>query len=69
MRVNKLSLKGNKSEFMVISNSKQIKQLGDNIKYEINGEHLARLHDMKYLGIQIDECLNWDTQQNVAKGS
>ena len=52
---------------MVIGNTKQIKLLGDNIKYEIIDEHLTRLCNMKYLGILIDECLNWDAQYKVVK--
>ena len=67
MCVNKLSLSVKKSEFMVTGNTRQIRQLNDNSKCEINGEHLARMHNMKYLGIQIDECLYGDAQYKVFK--
>ena len=49
MLADKHSLNANKSEFMVVGNTKRIEQLGDNIKCEIDGEHLALLHNMKYL--------------------
>ena len=65
--MNKLSLNANKSEFMIIGNAKQLKQLGDNFKCEINGEQLTRVHNTKYPGIQIDECLNWDAQYKIIK--
>ena len=51
MRENKLSLNAGKSEFMVIGNAKQLRQVGDNITCEINGEDLSRVHKTKYLGI------------------
>ncbi len=52
---------------MIIGNAKQLRQVGDNTSCEINGEDLSRVHKTKYLGIQIDESLNWDAQYKVVK--
>ena len=64
---NRLRLNASKGELMVIGNAKQLKWFGDDIKCEINGEQLSRMHKTKYLGIKIGECLNLDAQYKVIK--
>ena len=53
--LNKLSIKYNKTEFMVISNStKKIK-----LKLMINNYEIKQKQETKYLGVLIDNTLTW----------
>ena len=54
---NKLTLNISKSQFMIISNSKNIPR---NFSVSINEESLTRCRSYKYLGVIFDENLNWN---------
>jgi hypothetical protein len=58
---NKLSLNVKKSQLLVFSLSKN----KPNIKLTINGEVLKEVQSAKYLGILIDNKLNWEEQINA----
>ena len=59
MRQNNLSLNTNKTEFMVIGHKRQINHIQGEINVEINREKIQRAHEIKYLGVAIDENLSW----------
>ena len=64
LKANKLSLNEKKTE-MVLFHS-PFKKTSLNISIKLNNSRLERLHDVGYLGIQIDEYLSWKKQiQNV----
>ena len=62
MRDNKLSPNSQKTEFMIIGHplSTRIPELPETLK--LNGSKIERVEKTKYLGIIIDENLNWDEQ-------
>ena len=62
MRVNKLSPNPQKTEFMIIGHplSTRKPELPETLK--LNGSEIKRVEKIKYLGIIIDENLNWDEQ-------
>ena len=53
--VNKLSLNVSKTNFMVFSNSRKI----ENLEIKINNTAIDRVNSTKFLGVLIDENLNW----------
>ena len=53
--VNKLSLNASKTNFMIFSNC----TIRENIKIRINNYVIDRVHVTKFLGVLIDEKLNW----------
>jgi len=57
---NKLSINVPKSSVMAISSTH--KKMTDSLKIKINDFTLEQVTHMKYLGIQIDEHLQWDEQ-------
>ena len=73
MRINKLSLNVSKSEYMVIGHRRQLNKIGNDLPdLVLNNEVIKRLDKTRYLGINIDESLNWKEQykaiQNKLKG-
>ncbi len=69
MRINKLSLNANKSEYMVIGHKRHLNRVvGDAIPdLVLNNEVIKRVDKTKYLGINIDENLNWKEQYKTVK--
>ena len=60
MRINKLSLNASKSEYMVIGHRRQLNKIGNDLPdLVLNNEIIQRIDKTKYLGIIIDESLNW----------
>ena len=58
MRLNKLSLNADKSEFMVIDYSRQQNNLKELKEIEVNLKKIGRVAKTKYLGLNIDENLS-----------
>ena len=70
LKVNRLSLNVKKTHYMVFSNTK-VKS--DNIELKIEGETISEVSKTKFLGVIIDNRLNWQHHINyisckVAKG-
>ena len=62
MRINKLSLDTSKSEYMATT------KLGNDLPdLFLNNEVIKRVDKTKYLGIHIDESLNWKDQYKTIK--
>ena len=63
MRISKLSLNASKSEFMVVGHRRKINRVGNGLSnLVLNSEVIKRVENIKYLGISIDESLNWEEQ-------
>ena len=60
-KINKLSVNYTKSNFMLFTKAKQINSL--NIL--LDGNILDRVKTVKYLGIHLDEKLNWKTHVDI----
>ena len=58
LRKNKLSLNYSKSNFMIVNGNPK-KTVDDNFKLILNNSALIRASSVKYLGLHIDERLNW----------
>ena len=58
LRKNKLSLNYSKSNYMIVNGNPK-KTIDDNFKLIINNSALIRASSVKYLGLHIDEYLNW----------
>ena len=65
--MNKLSINFNKTEFMVVTT----KQNKPELKVSIDNNPIKQSHHVKYLGVLIDDNLNWKTtnQGTMFKGS
>ena len=69
-KMNKLSINFNKTEFMVVTT----KQNKPELKVSIDNNPIKQSHHIKYLGVFIDDNLNWKQQikeqfSKVARGS
>ena len=69
-KVNKLSINFNKTEFMVVTT----KQNKPELKVSIDNNPIKQSHHIKYLGVLIDDNLNWKQQikeqcSKVVRGS
>ena len=63
MRIHKLSLNGRKSKYMVIGFRRKLNKIGNDWPdLVLNNEGIKRVDKTKYLGINIDESLNWKEQ-------
>ena len=74
MRINKLILNSSKSEYMVIGHRRQLNKIGNDLPdLVLDNEVIKRVDKTKYLGINIDESLNWKEQckaiRNKLKGA
>ena len=68
MRIDKLSLNTSKSEYMVIGHRRQLNKVGNDLPdLVLNNEVIKRVDKTKYLGINIEESLNWKEQYKTIK--
>ena len=58
MRINKMSANPKKTEYMIVGHPSRIKKITDIAKFEMNGTEIKRAHNVKSLGLVIDEKLN-----------
>ena len=68
MRINKLNLNVSKSEFMVVGHRRKLNKVGNEVSnIVLNNEVIKRVAKIKYLGININESLNWEEQYKTVK--
>ena len=68
MRIKKLSLNASTSEFMVIGHRRKLNRVGIELSnLVLNDAVINRVEKIKYLGINIDESLNWEKQYKTVK--
>ena len=61
MRISKLILNASKSEFMVVGYRRKLNRVGNELSNLVfNNAVIKRVEKIKYLGINIDESLNWE---------
>ena len=66
LRLNKLSLNTDKTEYMVVGHKRQT--ISEPIEIKINEEPIKRVQTVKYLGTMVDENLTWNEQYKKLKG-
>ena len=68
MRINQFSLNASKSQFMVIGHRRKLNRVDNELSnLVLNNEVIKRVDKVKYLGINIDESLNWEEQYKTVK--
>ena len=67
MRQNKMSINTKKSEFMIIGHKRQLTHIQNPIRLDVSGEEVQRVHEVKYVGVSVDESLPWTTQYKKLK--
>ena len=65
MNINKLSLNIDNSNYMIFSSPRKTKAEHDEIK--INDNIIEEIESTKFLGVIIDNKLNWNKHVNIAK--
>ena len=68
MRVNKLSINPDKTEFMVIGNPRRTNKFADLPPFFLGKNEISRVDKTKYLGVVVDDKLNWGNQFRSVKG-
>ena len=68
MRVNKLGPNPKKTEFMVTGHLLKTRNLDLPEMLKLNNSHIKRVDKTKFLGLIVDEKLNWDEQFKCNKG-
>ena len=68
LRLNKLSLNTDKTEYMVVGHKPQTNSISEPIEIKINEEPVKRVQTVKYLGTMVDENLTWNEQYKKLKG-
>ena len=68
LRLNKLSLNTDKTEYMVVGHKRQTNSISEPIEININEEPIKRVQKVKYLGTMVDENLKWNEQYKKLKG-
>ena len=58
LRANKISLNAGKTELVIFSRKR--KQINKHLNFRISGQKIEISNRVKYLGIQIDQHLNWN---------
>ena len=63
LRANKISLNASKTEMLIFRDPR--KKLNFDLKIKINGKRITPCRSVKYLGLYIDNHLNWHTHRDV----
>ena len=62
MRINKLSIDPQKTEYMIIAHPRRINKISSHRPLTLNGSEIKQVKETKSLGIIVDEGLNWRGQ-------
>ena len=68
MRINKLSIHLEKTEFMVIDHPRRQSKLPELPPFYLDHTRIKQVHKTKYLGLTVDDKLCWDEQYKSVKG-
>ena len=68
MRINKLSIHPEKTEFMVIDHPSRQSKLPELSPFYLDHTRIKQVHKAKYLGLTVDDELCWDEQYKSVKG-
>ena len=59
LRANKLTLNVKKTKFLILGSQARLSNLNYRFNIQINGQSIERMYSYRYLGLEIDESLNW----------
>ena len=68
MRINKLSIHPEKTEFMVIDHPRRQSKLPELTPFYLDHTRIKQVHKTKYLGLTVDDKLCWDEQYKSVTG-
>ena len=68
MRMNKLSIHPEKTEFMVIYHPRRQSKLPELRPFYLDNIRIKQVHKTKYLGLTVDDKLSWNEQYKSVKG-
>ena len=68
MRINKLSIHPEKTEFMVIDHPRRQSKLPELQPFYLDNIRITQVHKTKYLGLTVDDKLSWSEQHKSVKG-
>ena len=68
MRMNKLSIHPEKTVFMVINHPRRQNTLPELPPFYLNNTRIKQVYKTKYLGLAVDDSLNWNEQYKSVKG-
>ena len=66
--MNKLSIHPEKTVFMVINHPRRQNTLPELPPFYLNNTRIKQVHKTKYLGLTVDDNLNWNEQYKSVKG-
>ena len=72
-KANKLSVNASKTNYMLLGTNHKLSRLDENASIILDNTHLKRVNDTKFLGVTIDENLNWTNHietisKNISRG-
>ena len=68
MRINKLSIHPEKTDFMVIDHPRRQSIFPELAPFYLDPTRIKQVHKTKYLGLTVDDNLCWDEQYKSVKG-
>ena len=68
MRMDKLSIHPEKTEFMVIDHPRRQSKLPELQPFYLDNIRIKQVHKTKYLGLTVDDKLSWNEQYKSVKG-
>jgi len=68
LNANKLSLNVDKTHYMIFSSKNKKVQVDESLKVTINNVEIERVHITKFLGVLVDDKLNWKQHVSYIKG-
>ena len=65
LRLNKLSVNTDKTEYMVVGRKRQTNRIHGPLEVSINGGLIKRVKKVKYHGVIVDENLTWNEKYKL----
>ena len=62
LKSNKLSLNVKKTKYTIIGSHHRLRHLNGDLNVTVNSQQLTRVTNYRYLGIEVDEALGWQSQ-------
>ena len=65
LKSNKLTLNVKKTKYMIIGSHYRLRHLNGDLNVTVNSQQLTRVTNYRYLGIEVDEALGWQSQEDI----
>ena len=62
LKSNKLTLNVKKTKYMIIGSHYRLRHLNGDLNVTVNSQQLTRVTNYRYLGIEVDKALGWQSQ-------